>query len=216
MLNQQFDANRWLATLNVAATDASGVTGTGAITIERRSDGQPLAVRRPYGGDHEFGYDALGRLVEQRERVDGQWQATLFEHDLAGNTTARSRPNGMREEWQYDGYGRVVRYRALRNGTLEGEASLHATRTASSSRCTTRSAAPTEQYGYDAAGRLVLTTYGYGETRSLEYDLRSRVTARGPRGPRPGALRHRLRARPREPADPHARSRGAGERSSST
>ena len=37
--------------------------------------------------------------------------------------------------------------------------------------------AATEQYGYDAAGRLVLTVYGYGETRSLEYDLRSRVTA---------------------------------------
>ena len=108
VLSQQFDANRWLATLNVAATDASGVTGTGAIAIERRSDGQPLAIRRPYGGDHELAYDALGRLVEQRERVDGQWQATLFERDLAGNTTARSRPNGMREEWQYDGYGRVV------------------------------------------------------------------------------------------------------------
>ena len=176
VLNQQFDANRSLSTLNVAATDVSGVTATGAITIERRSDGQPLAVRRPYGGDHEFEYDTLGRMDLQRERVDGQWQATLMERDLAGNTTARSRPNGMREEWQYDGYGRVTRYRALRSAVLEGEA-VYTYQDGQVASMYDSIRGTTEQYGYDAAGRLVLTTYGYGETRSLEYDLRSRVTA---------------------------------------
>ena len=86
-----------------------------------------------------------------------------------------------------------------------------ATRTASSPRCTTRSAARREQYGYDAAGRLVLTTYGYGETR--EPRVRPAIARHrgGPRGSRPGALRHRLRVRPRESADPHAGSRGAAD-----
>ena len=176
MLNQQFDPNRALATLSVAATDASGVTGTGAITIERRSDGQPLSVRRPYGGDHEFGYDALGRLALQRERADGQWHVTTLEHDLAGNTTVRSLPNGMREEWQHDGYGRVVRHRALRDGTLEGEA-LYTYQDGQLASLYDSMRGTTEQYAYDAAGRLVLTLYGYGETRSLAYDLRSRITA---------------------------------------
>jgi RHS repeat-associated protein len=175
-LSREFDANRWLAALDVAATDATGVTASGLITIERRSDGQPLAIRRPYGGDHEFGYDALGRLVEQRERVDGQWQTTFFEPDLAGNTTARSRPNGMREEWQYDGYGRVVRYRALKNGALEGEA-VYGYQNGLLASAFDSIRGSSEQYGYDAAGRLVLTSFGYGEIRSLEYDLRSRVTA---------------------------------------
>jgi RHS repeat-associated protein len=176
VLNQQFDPNRAVAMVNVAASDATGVTATGAIAIERRSDGQPVAVRRPYGGDHEFDYDALGRLAQVRERVDGGWQATLFERDLAGNTTARSRPNGMREEWEYDGYGRTVRYRALRNGTLEGEATyLYQGGQLVSMVDSIRGAG--EQYGYDEAGRLLHTTYRYGEVRSLEYDLRSRVTA---------------------------------------
>ena len=176
VLNQQFDAMRNLAVLNVAATDASGVTATGAISIERRSDGQPLAVRRPYGGDHEFVYDDLGRLAEQRERVNGQWQATLFERDLGGNTTARVRPNGMREEWEYDGYGRVVAYRALRGQTLEGEA-VYTYQDGQLVSMFDSIRGGAEQYGYDAAGRLVATSYGYGEVRSLEYDLRSRVTA---------------------------------------
>ena len=176
VLSQYFDENRALASVGVAASDASGVTGSGTLTIERRSDGQPLAVRRPYGGDHEFSYDALGRLREQRERADGQWHATRFEHDLAGNTTARSLPNGMREEWQYDGYGRIERHRALRGGSLEGEATYTYQGGQLASMVDSIRAA-TEQYSYDAAGRLVLTVYGYGETRSLEYDLRSRVTA---------------------------------------
>jgi RHS repeat-associated protein len=175
-LTRQFDPDRRLSALDVAATDASGVTGTGLITIERRSDGQITAIRRPYGGDHEMGYDALGRLAWQRERVDGAWETTAFEHDLMGNLTARTRPNGMREEWQYDGYGRPVRYRALRDGALEGEA-VYAYQDGQlvSSFDSVRGAA--ETYGYDAAGRLVATTFGFGETRALAYDLRSRVTA---------------------------------------
>jgi RHS repeat-associated protein len=175
VLNQQFDANRNLAVLNVAATDVSGVTGTGAITIERRSDGQILAVRRPYGGDHEFGYDTLGRLANQSERVDGQWRTTVFERDLAGNLTARTRPNGMREEWEYDGYGRAVAYRALRGQTLEGQA-VYSYQDGQLASMFDSIRGTAEQYSYDVAGRLILTTYGYGETRSLEYDLRSRVT----------------------------------------
>jgi len=176
LLDQYFDENRKLVALGVAASDASGVTGSGTIAIERRSDGQPLAVRRPYGGDHEFSYDALGRAVEQRERVDGAWQTTRFERDPAGNVTARTRPNGMREEWQYDGYGRIVRHRALRDGSLEGEASYaYANGLLASHHDSIRGTS--ELYAYDAAGRLALTTYGYGETRHLEYDLRSRVSA---------------------------------------
>ena len=40
VLHQYFDANRNLASLGVAASDATAVTGSGTITIERRSDGR--------------------------------------------------------------------------------------------------------------------------------------------------------------------------------
>ena len=142
VLNQQFDANRWLSTLNVAATDASGVTATGAITIERRSDGQLLAVRRPYGGDHEFGYDTLGRLALQRERVDGQWQATALrtrprrEHDCPQPTERDAGGVGVR--WLRPGRRTTERCETGRSRARPSTA----IRTASSPRCPTRSEAP--------------------------------------------------------------------------
>jgi len=176
LLTQRYDGDRNLTTLDVAATEAGSVISQDEINVTYRSDGQMSYVARPQGADHDFVYDAIGRLVARREKVDGVWQATLFEYDAAGNRTARERPNGMREEWEYDVYGRVVRHRALRNGVLEGEAvtTWQDGRVASyfdSLRGTT------EVYIHDAAGRLQTVLFGYGETLTLEYDLRSRRTA---------------------------------------
>lgn len=176
LLTQGYDGNRNLTTLDVAATEAGTVISQDQVSVTYRSDGQMDYVARPQGADHDFIYDAIGRLSERREKVDGVWQATLFEYDAAGNRTARERPNGMREEWEYDVYGRVVRHRALRDGVLEGEAvtTWQDGRVASyfdSLRDTT------EVYTHDAAGRLQTVLFGYGETLTLEHDLRSRRTA---------------------------------------
>jgi RHS repeat-associated protein len=176
-LTHAFDARRHLSGVQLAATDELGhVTQTGSLAIERRSDGGIARILRPGGGDHEFVYDALGRPILVRERVDGGWSETSVEYDLAGHPTARERANGMREEFDYDVYGRLTAYRILRHGALEGEATLRWDR----GRLAARSDSirgTTELYGYDAAGRLSTTLYGYGESLIREYDLRGRLVA---------------------------------------
>lgn len=176
LLTRGYDANRGLATLELAATDELGsVVGTGMVAVTRRSDGRITSIARPGGGDHELVYDALGRLVERRERIDGQWQATRFEYDLAGNPTARTRPNGMREELDFDAHGRIVARRALRNGVLEGTLTLvRAQGRLVAANDDVRGSL--ELYGYDEAGRLETTLYSYTESLVREYDLRSRLT----------------------------------------
>ncbi|MGH7339409.1 MAG: hypothetical protein ACREKH_02875, partial [Candidatus Rokuibacteriota bacterium] len=176
VLTRGYDADRNLTTLNVAATEAGSVIAQDAVTVSYGSDGRMEYVTRPQGADHDLVYDAIGRLAEQREKVDGVWQATGFEYDAAGNLTARERPNGMREEWDYDVYGRVTNHRALRDGVLEGEA-VTAWQDGRPASYADSLRGTTEVYGYDAAGRLQTVLFGFGETLTLEHDLRSRRTA---------------------------------------
>ena len=152
------------------------MTETAALAIERRSDGRIARILRPRGGDHELVYDALGRPVLFRERVDGAWSETRVEYDLAGNPTARERANGMREEFDYDVYGRMIAHRILRDAQLEGEATFAWDRGRLAARGDSIRGT-TELYSYDAAGRLATTLYGYGESLTREYDLRGRLVA---------------------------------------
>ena len=142
VLSQYFDPNRALASLGVAASDASGVTGqrnasrsSGAAMASRSPSGDPTAAITSSATTRSAG------SIEQRERVDGQWHATRFEHDLAGNTDGAQPP---------ERHARGVAVRRLRpDRAPPGAAQTGAsrarpstpTRTASSPRCTTRSAA---------------------------------------------------------------------------
>jgi len=176
LLARSYDDNRALSALDVAATDEdAAIVATGTIEITRRSDGQIVSITRPGGGDHEFAFDALGRVVEQRERVDGAWSVTTFSYDLAGNVTSRSRPNGMQEELDYDGYGRPTARRALRDGQLEGEL-LFTYENGELSAAHDSIRGLSEVYAYDSGGRLRTTLFGFGETLTRDYDLRSQLT----------------------------------------
>jgi RHS repeat-associated protein len=189
VLDRSYDADRNLREIHVAASQEGSVTGEGHVRITRRSDGRPLAIERPRGADHAFDYDALGRLVSLRERVDGVWRTTTFEHDAAGHVVARQRPNGMREEWSHDVYGRVVRRAALRDGVLEGEA-LVSWAEARPVAVFDSIRGATEAYAYDAAGELALVAWSSGESIELARDLRGRVTEVAYRVP--GQPDHRL------------------------
>ncbi len=175
VLDRSYDDDRNVAAVHLAATDRGAVTASAQVLVPRRSDGRPLRIERPGGGDHVFVYDGLGRLGALRERVDGAWRETRFEHDAAGNVTARERPNGMRDEYGYDVYGRLTRRAALRHGVLEGEATI--TWSAGLPTIWTDSKrGVTETYGYDAAGRLRTLHYSSGETATLTRDVRGRIT----------------------------------------
>jgi RHS repeat-associated protein len=170
---RSFDADRNLAAVTL---EPAGAGGGAAVTLQLayRSDGQRTRVLRG-GDDHRFVYDAFGRLVEQRERVDGVWQTTRFGHDAAGRPLFTERPNGMREEVSYGPADRVASVRRLRSGALEGTLLL-----AYEDGALVRvedSASGVETYAYDAAGRRVTTRFADGERLEVEYDVRSRPRA---------------------------------------
>jgi RHS repeat-associated protein len=176
VLTRSYDSNRNLESFGVAGSHQGQVTSQGGISIDRRNDGRPRSITRPGSADHDFFYDALGRLVERRERVDGAWESTTFEYDLAGNRTAMDLPNGMRQEFGFDGYGRLLHHGALRDGIPEGEATYwwqdgRIVALSDSIR------GATEFYSHDAADRVTRVDYGFAESIVFEHDLRSRRTA---------------------------------------
>jgi YD repeat-containing protein len=154
--------------------------GSGAnLSVDYRSDGRPTLIQRPYGGDGEFVYDDLGRLVEHRERATGvghaAWQSTFFSHDALGRLTAQTKPNGMSELWSYDALGRLLGHAIHEDGVQESVAAY----TYSNGRLVSvldSVYGTAETYTYDAAGRMDIVTYPSGERLDWIYDLRSRPT----------------------------------------
>ncbi len=170
-----YDADRNLAEIVLADAPFDETPAQQSITIDYRSDGQPVRITRPHGGDHEFDYDAQGSQIERRERVDGAWQATLFEVDGLGRRTAEILPNGMRREIAYDPDGRIAAQRAWRDNTLEAEAIFG---WAGGQLVSVEDAAyaAAETFSYDTAGNLASIHFPGGERLDVEYDLRGRRT----------------------------------------
>ncbi|MBW2314597.1 MAG: hypothetical protein JRH10_10430 [Deltaproteobacteria bacterium] len=174
---RSFDADRRVATvvlLDEGPTHPLGEEQT--LRIHRRADGRPLRIERPYGGDTEHSYDALGRRFERRERIDGAWQATTFSHDAAGRLLGEAKPNGMARAFGYDAAGRVVTATALRDGVAESTL----TTTWVAGRVVERHDSvqdASEFYTYDAAGRPEHVTHAFGEATEIAYDLRGRATS---------------------------------------
>lgn len=179
-----YDADRNLRSVELADLDYLLPTGTETLRIARRSDGRPLRIERPYGGDTELRYDALGRLVELRERASGvtdadgtpwaAWQSTRLSHDAAGRVVAVARPNGMQERVTYDALGRPTHRLTLRDGAIDGWAEL---RWAQGRLVEIRDLARpgVERFGYDAAGRRTRIDFAEGGAIRSRYDLRGRL-----------------------------------------
>jgi RHS repeat-associated protein len=176
---RSYDENRHLhqvTLLEMTSNDGSLHT----LTLTYRSDGRRAYLARPYGGDAEFVYDAIGRLVERRDKASGTpfaaWQSTRFEYDAAGRRTAVERPNGMREEWIHDEAGRVHRHQIHRDGVLESAATFtwmedRVTRIEDTAR------PGVEEFAFDAAGRVWAITHPDGGLQLFGYDVRSRPVA---------------------------------------
>ncbi|MEN8183549.1 MAG: RHS repeat-associated core domain-containing protein, partial [Myxococcota bacterium] len=174
VLSRTWDEDRNLVGLELADLDFSGVaTRSERVTLKTGSDGRLLRIQRPGGADHEIDYDALGRPVERRERVNGIWWGTRFEYDPSGRIVASELPNGMRQELEYDAAGRVSTRRALRAGVLESRVDF----AYSEGRLTSVDDSlrgGTEDFFYDSAGRLVQIDFPDGERLVLGHDARGR------------------------------------------
>ncbi|MDP6978120.1 MAG: RHS repeat-associated core domain-containing protein [Myxococcota bacterium] len=175
MVGRTYDANRNVASILL---DDSGRATVSALQVEWRADGQQSKITRPYGGDTEFRYDDLGRLVEERTRVDGSWVSTNLEFDLEGRVTAQLRPNGMATRWTYRDSGDVASIRHERDWSdpqeFDAEVQfeyLDARRVAI--RDQVHGMVP-EQFVYDGGGRVSEIRYPDGEKVDHAYDMRNR------------------------------------------
>jgi len=174
VVSRSYDADRNLAGLLLGDLDLAGPLETRSLRIDYRSDGQPLRIARPEGGDSEFGYDALGRLAERRDRAAGAWRTTHIERDLLGRPTASVRPNGMETRIEYDAAGRTSLLVQLRGGAFESAAGFGYAAGRLASIVDSAHGYAEETYRYDAAGRPSAVVYPGGERLELAFDLRSR------------------------------------------
>lgn len=173
---REYDADRNVTTVLVAdfwSSLAPTSDEPEVVEIVHRSDGRPLAICRPLGADHEFQYDAFGREVLRRERVDGSWRNTVSGYDPEGRPTHVELPNGMRQELTYDSAGRPYTLRFLRDGQQEG--ALGMIYEDGMLRYLFDSTRGWETYQYDQAGRVASVRFVEGEELFLGYDLRSQV-----------------------------------------
>jgi RHS repeat-associated protein len=188
VVERVFDADRNVSTLVLLDEDPIGPDVERTLRIHRRADGRPRRIERPYGGDTEHGYDALGRRIETRERVDGAWQVTSFAWDAAGRAVAMERPNGMGRAWSYDAAGRVATASALRDGLVESV--LTSTWQDGRLVATHDSVLDADElYAYDAAGRVERVVHARGESTEVAWDARGRVVGATLRMPDGSVLR---------------------------
>lgn len=194
VVERGFDADRNVATVgldDLCCGLSSDPNPPQTLTIDHRGDGRPARIARPYGGDSEFVYDALGRLVTQREKASGAghatWQTTSFSYDALGRLTARTLPNGMSAEWVYDPAGRVLQHAIREDSVLQSSISFNYTSGRLVSALDSVHGSP-ETYAYDSAGRVGTVDYPAGERLALSYDLRSRLTGASFSESSPGPL----------------------------
>lgn len=172
-LARRFDGDRNLAEIVLAGPAPAGSPGDASVRIEWRSDHRPLRILRPGGGDHEFEYDAQGRLRARRERRGSLWATTLYEVDALGRSRAETLPNGMRRERSWDAAGRPAGLIALRDAALEGELSLRWADDRPVEALDSRSGGG-ETFAWDASGALAAIAFPAGERLELTRDLRGR------------------------------------------
>lgn len=176
VMTRTFDKDRNLVVLELGDQSTWLPLATETITAEYRSDHRRTAIRRPGGGDHEFAYDAFGRLTELRERVDGAWHATTFEYNDAGRRTATEQANGTRVEMAFGANDRAQTMTTMRDGVTEGTATFHYDANGRLTQVDDSIRGSSVRYFYDAAGRISLIVYPDGEILVPRYDLRSRRT----------------------------------------
>jgi len=172
-----FDAGRHLRRLDLRSRWGAFYGEVQSLEIDVRSDGQRTRIRRPLGGDTELEYDALGRLVERRERVDGDWTATRYAYDAADNLVAVELANGLRQERVHDAVNRLAELRWLRAGAVEKRAFFAYEQGRLATIWDSVHGFVPESHQQDAAGRTIRIVYPGGESLERDLDVRGRETA---------------------------------------
>ncbi|MBW2726098.1 MAG: hypothetical protein JRE71_17105, partial [Deltaproteobacteria bacterium] len=185
------DRNTSVVTLEDGGLGSTGLQSE--LRIEWRADHKRLRIERPYGGDTEFDYDALGRMIEQRTRVDGAWVGNFFEYDALGRASAVLKPNGMATRLSYRSTGEITSVTHERDWTdaseVDGTAEFdYVDGQLIEIRDSAHAMVPQLLF-YDRAGRVDEIRFPDGETLTYEYDLRDQTVVKQFRRPDDSLLR---------------------------
>lgn len=182
IIARSHDADR---NISVVTLEDGGLGSTGLqseLRIEWRADHKRLRIERPYGGDTEFEYDALGRMIEERTRVDGAWVGNFFEYDALGRASAVLKPNGMATRLTYRRTGEIASVTHERDWTdaseVDGTAEFDYVGGQLIEIRDSAHAMVPQLFFYDRSGRVDEVRFPDGETLTYEYDLRSQIAAK--------------------------------------
>ncbi|MBW8311224.1 MAG: putative Ig domain-containing protein [Rhizobium sp.] len=152
----------------VLQTEAFGVAG-----LERSNSlsydafGRVLTETDGRGVATTFGYDKLGRLIDQRLVVQGRTEIKTSTFDAWGRTLTDVNAIGQTTTYQYNDAART-----LSVTTAEGMTVVTAYNRHGDVVTVTDGAGAATSYHYDAEGRLVRTTDALGQEQQRAYDIR--------------------------------------------
>ncbi|MFN8496435.1 MAG: RHS repeat-associated core domain-containing protein [Anaerolineae bacterium] len=119
----------------------------------------------PGGGQVQYSYDAADQLSTI---TDWSGQTMSYAYDPAGNLTNVSRPNGATSAYTYDPDNRVVSI--MHSSPAAGPlAAFQYTYDGAGNRTSITSLAGTDNFLYDADGRLTQASYGSGQPSIVKY-----------------------------------------------
>ena len=161
----------------------AGVTPTGrTVYIARDQQNRPVLMIDAEGRLRRWEWNALHRIVRS---WDALGRATTYAHDTRGNVTATTTPDDLTWTRVYNAFDQITSATDPRGQTTsyEHDAVGNLLRVIDATGHTVSSAA------YDANGRPISTTDGYGRTTTISYDAHGNWTQRiGPAGTRSRVL----------------------------
>ena len=158
-------------TCSSSAPPVCSSSGTETLVTRHTYDanGRLETTTDPDGSVTRTVYDALGRQVESRDKLD---RSTTYEYDEMGRLVRTTYADGTLDEHDYDAEGR-------RTSTKDrgGRTTLYDYDALGRLKRTTYADATFSESTYDAAGRLIASKDARGKTTAYEYDSAGRRTA---------------------------------------
>ncbi|TCS36715.1 RHS repeat protein [Reinekea marinisedimentorum] len=132
-------------------------TGTGINGSANYGIGQLTQVTY-YGGQIDYQYDQLGRLIAEQRSIDGIAYVTEYGYNEAGQLTTLTYPSGRLVNYSYDTQGRLAGITTQDDASAESDVVV-------------------SEISYLPFGPISTFTYGNGVVQTYDYDLDYRLTS---------------------------------------
>lgn len=144
----------------------SKTTGEGhSYQFHNNVHNQVASIEDPLLQIDQHSFDALDRLIEHRDALDG---VTKYEYDAAGNLTSVTDPENKVTRYEHNAFGEVTRRISPDTGITQYEYDRAGNRTK-----TINDLGEETSYQYDALNRLVKVSYHDATSTENRYDLPS-------------------------------------------